>query len=339
MKNNKKFLLYLSVLLIILLQLFFLYYTKYKIHGLEISDFRIDAIGNFINLVISLVLIAGVTVFIFSNADNSPAKLLFSYLLVLTLLLLGASFFVRIGSPFGKNYLFGQPVEKLLTGLMFYLYQFVQLVFTITLWLKSFGRKDWVFISSSLNSLIVLMLLIVFSYYFVSSADQESDPNRLKDEGEIIGVVLGAAVWSDNIPSPSLSARVDKAVELYRSGIIDKIQLTGSNAPGELTEAEVALEYIMKNNIRVKDVFIEKQTTSTVEQVNYIKNNLLRNTNTAGIIMISDKYHLARIMEISKFYNVPVGLRASDLQLTFKTKVQIFLRESVAMLSFWLFAI
>ncbi|MFN3478156.1 MAG: FAD-dependent oxidoreductase, partial [bacterium] len=62
-------------------------------------------------------------------------------------------------------------------------------------------------------------------------------------------VVLGAAVWSDNKPSPILAARVDKAIDLMKNFNVEKVYFTGSNAPGELSEAEVALNYLKSKNI------------------------------------------------------------------------------------------
>ena len=154
-----------------------------------------------------------------------------------------------------------------------------------------------------------------------------------------IAVVLGAAVWSVNKPSPTLASRLDKAVRLYKKGIVNKIQLTGSNAPGELTEAEVALNYLLKKDVDTSDIYMENQTTSTTEQIRFIKNNLVAARIFNNIFIVSDQYHLARINEISRFYNIKVILAASELTLSFDNMLYNKIRESIAMVVFWCFAL
>ncbi|MBK7819424.1 MAG: YdcF family protein [Sphingobacteriaceae bacterium] len=113
--------------------------------------------------------------------------------------------------------------------------------------------------------------------------------------------MLGAAVWSDNQPSPSLKARVDKAIQLFNDKKIDMIQLTGSHAPGELSESDVAFDYIMKSDINPKFIWKENRTTSTLEQIQFIRNEILTRKDVGEITIISDTYHLPRVMEIANF--------------------------------------
>jgi vancomycin permeability regulator SanA len=154
-----------------------------------------------------------------------------------------------------------------------------------------------------------------------------------------IAVVLGAAVWSGNQPSPTLASRIDKAAKLYKKDIADKILLTGSNAPGEMTEAEVAFNYILNKNVDTTDILIEKQTTSTTEQIRFIKDNLAHRNLFDNIFIVSDQYHLARVSEISRFYNLDVIAAASELELSFDSKMYSRIRECIALSIFWCFAI
>ena len=148
-----------------------------------------------------------------------------------------------------------------------------------------------------------------------------------------------AAVWSGNNPSPSLSARVDKAIELYNNGYTGKILLTGGNAPGELSESEVAFNYAKKMGMDTTKIFMEQATTSSSEQIKFIKSNLVTNKNINDIIIISDSYHLPRILEISKFYNIDLKVASSKLQYNFQNKLYNKFRESLALVVFWSFAL
>lgn len=188
-----------------------------------------------------------------------------------------------------------------------------------------------------MNSIFIGAGFLVLTLIFINTRPLSQEIANHKKS--TLAIVLGAAVWSDNKPSPTLASRVDKAIELYKQSKVNKIQLTGGNAPGELSEAEVSLKYILGKGIDRNDVWIEKSTTSTIEQVRFVKNNLMNDKQINSVIVISDKYHLQRVREICSFYNVEADAAASDLKL--KTDKIIFyqLRESIALLLFWLFAL
>ncbi len=190
-----------------------------------------------------------------------------------------------------------------------------------------------------MNTLFTVIILFVFAFFFVKSEKWIISDSESGQKNNNIAVVLGAAVWSENKPSPSLAARVDKAIELYRAGRVKYIQLTGSNAPGELSEAEVAYKYLRSKNINDEDIFVEDKTTSTNEQIFFIKNNLAKREDLGEIIIVSDAYHLKRVKEICKFYNIDIKVASSDLKPEFENLFYYKLKESVAILVFWFFAL
>jgi vancomycin permeability regulator SanA len=222
---------------------------------------------------------------------------------------------------------------------MFALFQFVQFVFMIVLWLNSFGSHSLIFLRSVVNSVALLFLLLFFAFIFINVKKENIIKIKTSQNYINVAVVLGAAVWSHNSPSPSLAARVEKAVELYKKGIVNKIQLTGGNAPGELSEAEVAYNYIKLTNINLPDVWIEGKTVSTSERIEYIKEQILIKRNIGEIIIVSDAYHLVRVGEICRFYNIKTEVSPSNLRLNFQSELYYKLKESVALIVFWFFAL
>jgi uncharacterized SAM-binding protein YcdF (DUF218 family) len=119
---------------------------------------------------------------------------------------------------------------------------------------------------------------------------------------------------------------------------VNKIYLTGSNAPGELSEAEVALNYIKLKRKDNSEIFLEKETTSTSEQIQFIKKKII-SIPEENVIVISDSYHLVRVKEISKFHNIKIEVTPSDLSLSFKSALYNKIREALALTVFWFFAI
>jgi vancomycin permeability regulator SanA len=150
---------------------------------------------------------------------------------------------------------------------------------------------------------------------------------------------LGAAVWSDNRPSPILAARISKAAELTKTDLVHKIYFTGSHAPGEKSESEVAYNYFREINPNFTNFELESSTTSTNEQIQFIKNKILPIYRDHEIIVISDSFHLVRIREISNFHGIKIKSIASDFSMDIKLNLYNRMRESLALVVFWLFSI
>ena len=76
-----------------------------------------------------------------------------------------------------------------------------------------------------------MILLLIVSFIYIIGKESTFDENQITVSNNNVAVVLGAAVWSNSQPSPSLAARVDKALVLLEKGKVNSIYLTGSNAP------------------------------------------------------------------------------------------------------------
>jgi len=174
---------------------------------------------------------------------------------------------------------------------------------------------------------------------FLQTRSYNSTKWELTKSDKNIAVVLGAAVWSDNQPSPSLSGRVDRAIELNDSAFVGKILLTGGNAPGEMSESQVAYEYAKSKGVDTSIVKYESLTTSTIEQVSYIRSNLIYNEDFYDVIVVSGPYHLIRVLEISNFYNIDIKVSPSKGDSEDENKMYKQLRESIALFVFWSFAL
>lgn len=326
--------------ILLLLQILFLYFIKYSVLQLPFNEFTFLTIGNFLNLISTLLLVAGFIIFIYSNSKNETEQFLYSFTIILIFLLSLAAFSTQISIPFSDVYLFTQTLDKIIVAGLFSLYQFFLFFFAMYLWMKIIGRSEYVAFYSLLNTGIIIFLIIVIGFIYVTTFKFEKTIySETQDKKNKVGVVLGAAVWSDNQPSPSLKSRVEKAIELFNNKNIDVIQLTGSNAPGELSESDVAFKYLTEVNIDPKYIWKEKETTSTLEQIKFIRNEILIRKDVDEITIISDAYHLPRVMEISNFFNLKVNVVPSNIEFKFNNKIQNQIRETIAIIVFWLFGL
>lgn len=325
--------------LLMLLHLILLFIIKYSNQKLSLTEFRIDNIGNLISIVIISLILFGITLIAKRQFKTLSKKTINLFIAFIFLSLIIAYLSTVIKLPFNNMYIFKQPANKIIIATLFLIYEMVVLIFFSAVWVNVFKKSNFVFVRSLINSLVILFAILIFAYVYIeqnSFAGKEFIVNKSKWN---IAVVLGAAVWSVNKPSPSLASRVDKAIELYEKNIVGKIILTGSNAPGEMSESEVALKYAKEKGIDPGIFEVEQNTTSTTEQIAFIKSNIYNRDNIKDIILVSDAYHLPRILEISRFYNLNVKVAASKHKIQYDDLLFNKLRESVALVIFWLFAL
>ncbi|QQS38106.1 MAG: YdcF family protein [Ignavibacteriales bacterium] len=338
MMKNKKLIFSAVTILAFLLQLIFLYYIKYKNQNMHLGEFSLSSTGNILNLFFTVLIISAIIIGYFQRTNRLTNRVLIVFIILLSLLLILAVISTQVNFFSNNLSSFRRPAAQLFTGAIFTLYQVVLIYFGMVLWLGIFGRYDLIYIRAFVNTIIIVGVLFIFSFFYLQSSKMSNDFGKKNNTRSDVAVVLGAAVWTDR-PSPSLAARVDKAVKLYNEGVVNIIQLTGSNAPGEMSEAQVAYKYLLTKNISDPDVWIEDRTTSTNEQIFYIKNSLMVKENIGIIIIVSDAYHLKRVKEICNFYHLNVEVASSDLEIGFEDLFYHKLKETIAILVFWFFAL
>lgn len=152
------------------------------------------------------------------------------------------------------------------------------------------------------------------------------------------GVILGAAVWSRNRPSPVFRERIKKGHELLKNGTVEFLVLTGGNAPHELPEAEVAKRELLRLGADPTRIVLEERTSSTVEQILFIRDELTKQ-GWSSFVIISDQFHLTRALEICAFNDIKANGISSESPLGPYNLAIYHLRESAALILYWLFGL
>ena len=334
-KNHKKITFYLSLVLIF--NLIFLYYIKYTKHDLLLSEFSYTNIGNILMAALVFNLIFGVILYLKRRRSDKKPVTIFTFILTVTLVIAYISTFIEY--PPSDIYFMNQQGNKIVDAALFNIYLFILFTFTSWLWFKNFETKRFVMFKALSNAVLMCAFFLFLSYLFLQTRSNNSSNWKLIKNDKNIAVVLGAAVWSDNQPSPRLSGRVARAIELIDTGFAGSILLTGGNAPGEMSESQVAFEYAQSKGVDTSMVRTESGTTSTIEQISYIRRNLIYNDEFDDVIVVSDPYHLIRVLEISDFYNIDIKVAASEGEIEDEKKFNTHLRESIALFVFWCFAL
>lgn len=193
------------------------------------------------------------------------------------------------------------------------------------------------------RSIWITMILLIAGYLvvFLFAYNYRDDYKLLTENRKTVdaGTILGAAVWGGNRPSPVLRERINKGYELYSYGIIKNIILTGGGSPGEMTEAEVSKKELLKKGVVERNIFIENKSSSTLEQISFLNSNLYKRNNWKEIVIISDNFHLLRTKQICKFFGINAYTVASDTPLSTESTFNFCIKESFAVILFWLFGI
>ncbi|MFH0735822.1 MAG: YdcF family protein [bacterium] len=336
--NYKSFLFLISILII---NYFALFVFKYNLNRLPINEFKIVTIGNL--LVISLFCSTILTLFFVyvkrTDSFNTHAVILIIVSILMLVPLFLIAVITKTNFPIKEGYFWGYPIRKASLGILFVVNFSIAIYFAFVVVSLIYKKGYFIYLKAFVFCTFVISLILVFAYLYTTGYTDTIDTEKIKVEKYDCGVILGAAVWKQNQPSPVLKGRIYKAFELYNKGIIDKIQVTGGKAPGELTEAETANRFLRKLGVSENDILVENKTSTTTEQIKFIRSELQEKREFEKIIIISDQFHLKRVLEICKFFNVNAEGISSGNEYKFETLIYYRIRESIALILFWLFAI
>lgn len=199
-------------------------------------------------------------------------------------------------------------------------------------WRKSLGALLFT-VLLALGSFIAVIALVLVGP--VSSTTIVEQPRQEFDAG----VILGAAVWSGDRPSPVLRERISKGYDLLKQGTVQFLVLTGGSAPNELPEAEVGRRELLKRGVDPTRIVLETHTSSTLEQIIFIRDQLQKKQGWSSFIIISDQFHLKRALEICQFNDIDARGVSSESPLGPQNLAFSHFRESAALVLYWLFGV
>ncbi len=317
---------------------FVILFSKYWNNNLSLNQIDLFYFGNIALLIPTILLVAGLLILNFFYKEKSKlikySIFVLSFLAFIISIIIASIHFFRI--EIIHEYIFSYPAHKIILGSLF-ISNFLFLLYANSIiWLRIFKENEIALLEGFFITILIVIFLVLFSLIYTTSYYD----GKLKNEKYEIGFVLGAAVWSNNQPSPIFKRRIDKAYELYSEGIIKKIHFTGNKAPGELTEAEAAFEYLLNNHsVPKENLIIETSTTTTSEQLKYLRDFISKNNEKTSVLIITDQFHLMRVLEMAKFYGVYAEGISSGYQLSVEKLLYYRLRDSIGLLIFWFFAI
>jgi vancomycin permeability regulator SanA len=153
----------------------------------------------------------------------------------------------------------------------------------------------------------VTALLLIGYVWVATNNNRYGDPSRVPDER--VAIVFGAGVLPDGSLSPMLADRVEAAVNLYRSGQVQKLLMTGDNSSPDYDEVSAMKRYAIGRQVPAADITLDYAGFSTYESC-YRARAIF---GVAQAVLVTQRYHLPRAVYTCRALGVDaVGLGTPD---------------------------
>ena len=123
-------------------------------------------------------------------------------------------------------------------------------------------------------------------------------------------LVLGAAIWNGDTPSPMLQDRLDCGIKLYEQGTSCTMLMSGDHGDLNYNEVGVMLSYAVENGVPAENIFLDHAGFSTYESLYRAKYIY----GAESVIICTQTYHLYRAIYMGdmlglEVYGVPAETR------------------------------
>lgn len=141
-----------------------------------------------------------------------------------------------------------------------------------------------------------------------------------------VALVLGAAVFPDGGPSPTLHLRVAHAVHLYRAGAVTEICVSGGHGRHGPPEGEVGVA--LARTMGVPDTALMAETASR----NTVENLVMSAPLLAGrrIVIVSNRWHLPRALIAARLLGIAAEIDGPAGRMSWPRTARAALREAAA---------
>lgn len=151
----------------------------------------------------------------------------------------------------------------------------------------------------ALGAIIIVLGLftLIVNFHVKNSAEKHIvSPQEAAQKNADCIIVLGAGVWAEGVPSPMLSDRLERGIELYEMGAAPKLLMSGDHGTIEYDEVNVMKDFALDEGIPSEDVFMDHAGFSTYE-------SMYRAAEIFGceeVIVVTQEYHLYRAVYIGE---------------------------------------
>jgi SanA protein len=122
-----------------------------------------------------------------------------------------------------------------------------------------------------------------------------------------VGLVFGAGYWADGVLSPVLADRVDAAVDLYRSGKVEKLLMSGDNRTLHYNEPAQMREYALSRGVPDVDIVLDFAGRRTYDSCYRARHIFC----LSEVTLVTQSYHLDRALFTANALGIDaIGVKA-----------------------------
>jgi len=112
--------------------------------------------------------------------------------------------------------------------------------------------------------------------------------------------------------------RLERARIILENDDSSEVMLLGGHTGmATISEAYAGKEYLIKKNIELTRIYVEEKSRNTLE--NFLNAIDFLNTKNKDIVVISNRYHLARAMQMGKNLGLSIEVCAAEEKLCMNT--------------------
>lgn len=163
---------------------------------------------------------------------------------------------------------------------------------------KTFVFASIVTLMAFFVAMIVFERIVARKYSdkIFSSSDILEDivSEELGGEGERVALILGAGIINNEEPSIALADRISVGADLYFSGAVDKLLMSGDNRFEDYNEPEVMRSFAVELGVNYDDVILDYAGRRTYDSCYRAKHIFGYET----LVIVTQDYHLPRALYI-----------------------------------------
>lgn len=175
--------------------------------------------------------------------------------------------------------------------------------------------------------IIGICTLLTVPNWYIDSFSESKIYKKQQIEEKIeapVAIVFGAAAYASG-PSPVFADRLTVAANLYKSGMVKKILVSGDNSTVHYNEPLSGKEFLLDTGIKESDILLDYAGFRSYD-------TCMRAKKVFGInraILVTQEFHLPRVVFLCEFSGIKsVGVSADMREYASMTKNNI--REYIA---------
>lgn len=174
--------------------------------------------------------------------------------------------------------------------------------------------------------MIVALLLVIVLLTTGLIVSRSAAPHLVDGPGDApkakVAIVLGALVYSNGTPSATVADRLTTAIELYKSGTVEKLLLSGDHGTTAYDEVNAMLKYCVDRGVPSEDVFTDHAGFDTYDTM-YRARDVFKVTDC---LVVTQGFHLPRAVYTARALGLDATGVVADIQ-TYPKEWRFSLRE------------